>query len=195
MPEQTRTMPSTNHMTDYKANFCPQCGSEVSDRWYEQRERAYCEACDRLIFQRPIPCANIAVVDGRQVLLIKRANYPDVGLWALPGGIMEVDEPPVDAAVRELEEETNVTAAPTDLVLLSGETVAVGDGRYNICYNYVVSRARTSGQPAPNSDAQEARFWTLDDIHETANETLRTTPDEASRIRNAIDAVHNECKP
>jgi 8-oxo-dGTP diphosphatase len=185
-------MTSINHMTDYKANFCPQCGCEVSYTWFEQRERAYCESCDRFIFQRPIPCANIAVVDGRQVLLIKRDNHPGVGLWALPGGIMEVDEPPVDAAVRELEEETNVIVAPTDLFLLTGETVAVGDGRYNISYNYVVARAATRGMPAPGSDAQEARFWTLDDIHGAAHEELRTTPDEASRIRNAIDAVQDE---
>lgn len=179
-------------MPDYKANFCPQCGHELSERWFEDRERTYCEVCERYIFQRPIPCANIAVVDGPRVLLIKRDNYPGVGLWALPGGIMEVNEPPDDAAVRELKEETNVAAASTDLFLLSGDAVAVGDGRYNINYNYVISRPKTSGTPMPGSDAQEAQFWSLDELHAAPHETLRTTPDEASRIRNAIDAVSDD---
>ena len=43
------------------------------------------------------------------VLLIKRKNYPFEGLWAIPGGFMDMDETLIEAAHRELEEETGLS--------------------------------------------------------------------------------------
>ncbi|WP_394781352.1 bifunctional nicotinamide-nucleotide adenylyltransferase/Nudix hydroxylase [Undibacterium sp.] len=42
------------------------------------------------------------------VLLIKRKNHPGLGLWALPGGYVEPRERLLQAAIRELEEETTL---------------------------------------------------------------------------------------
>lgn len=43
------------------------------------------------------------------VLLIQRKNDPFIGHWALPGGYVNVDEDIIDAAVRELKEETSIS--------------------------------------------------------------------------------------
>lgn len=43
-----------------------------------------------------------------QVLLIKRRSWPFEGMWAIPGGFVEIDESLEDAAKRELQEETGV---------------------------------------------------------------------------------------
>ena len=44
-----------------------------------------------------------------QVLLIKRKNPPFQGEWAFPGGFIEDNEDPLDACLRELFEETDLT--------------------------------------------------------------------------------------
>ncbi len=44
-----------------------------------------------------------------QVLLIKRAQQPGLGQWALPGGFIDLDETLVTSCLRELREETGIT--------------------------------------------------------------------------------------
>ena len=54
--------------------------------------------------------ASIALFRGSKVLLVRRRNAPFAGLWSLPGGKIEGDETPRDAARRELKEETGLEA-------------------------------------------------------------------------------------
>lgn len=43
------------------------------------------------------------------ILMIKRKNQPFADHWALPGGFIDPGETPVQAAIRELQEETGMT--------------------------------------------------------------------------------------
>ncbi|CAB5214717.1 COG1051 ADP-ribose pyrophosphatase [uncultured Caudovirales phage] len=58
---------------------------------------------------------DIVVHTDTEVLLIKRKNNPYAGHWALPGGFIDPGETPMQAALRELVEETGVelNSAPT----------------------------------------------------------------------------------
>ena len=49
-------------------------------------------------------------IQGRtlKVLLVKRERLPARGAWSLPGGVVGPDESVDDAALRELQEETNI---------------------------------------------------------------------------------------
>jgi 8-oxo-dGTP diphosphatase len=43
-----------------------------------------------------------------EVLLIRRKHNPFKGMWALPGGFIDMEETVEEAVVRELEEETHL---------------------------------------------------------------------------------------
>lgn len=53
--------------------------------------------------------SGVLVKSNDKVLLCKRNNYGSLpGEWSIPGGSIEIDEAPIDAAVREFYEETNL---------------------------------------------------------------------------------------
>ncbi|MCD6285678.1 MAG: 8-oxo-dGTP diphosphatase [Anaerolineae bacterium] len=55
-----------------------------------------------------IPTVLVYAVQDDRVLLMHRHKEPNLGLWIAPGGKIEVDESPHDAAVREMREETGL---------------------------------------------------------------------------------------
>ncbi len=64
-------------------------------------------------YARPMLTADavvLAKLKGKlRVLLVKRKNPPYQGCWALPGGYVNQNEQALEAAKRELAEETNLT--------------------------------------------------------------------------------------
>ena len=95
-----------------------------------------------------IAAASVCVFRDDEVLLIKRAKPPF--LWSLPGGRIEPGETPEQAAVRELMEETGVTAD----IAAAGQTLdfTTGSGdRYvisNFAARYVAGEARAMSDAA-----------------------------------------------
>lgn len=60
-------------------------------------------------YNNPIePVAHAVVVRGDKILLVKRNSTTGYGQWACPGGFVQGDETTVEAALRELKEETGV---------------------------------------------------------------------------------------
>ncbi|MHB0958223.1 MAG: (deoxy)nucleoside triphosphate pyrophosphohydrolase [Pirellulaceae bacterium] len=62
----------------------------------------------------------IAVVEHKERFLVgkRSANRPLGGLWEFPGGKIESDEPPREAAVRECREETGLRVDVTHCLLV-----------------------------------------------------------------------------
>ena len=86
--------------------FCPRDGSRLQPTRIDGRDRPTCPVCGFADFMHVQIGANTIVERDGGVLLV-RLNYgPRDGRWALPGGLVESDETPVEAAIRETEEET-----------------------------------------------------------------------------------------
>ena len=80
---------------------------------------AVCDECKGWL--NPALAADSAVRRGDEVLLIQRKYPPMEGAWAFPGGFVEQGENPIDAAVRELEEETGLVGKEPKLLMVMGE--------------------------------------------------------------------------
>lgn len=154
-------------------SYCSQCGAELTTVHREGRLRQYCSTCDWVHSRNPKPCAGVLVVDEDELLLVKRTAPPEVGSWSLPAGYLEVDKPPADGAVRELEEKTGVQTAADKLTLHDTAFVEHPDGRYVLVLVYVVPRGDTSGAPVADSDAS-AQFWNLDVLVRDSKERIES---------------------
>jgi len=109
----------------------------------------------------PIPAVGVVCLRGDEVLLIRRGTPPRQGEWSLPGGRIEPGERAVDAALRELREETGVEAEITGLIdVVDG--LFPEAGRHYVLVDYAA--LWVSGEPVAGDDAMEARFVALDQV-------------------------------
>ncbi|MDY6924296.1 MAG: NUDIX hydrolase [Pseudomonadota bacterium] len=109
----------------------------------------------------PVPCVGVVCLRGDEVLLIRRGRPPMQGQWSLPGGRIEPGERAVDAALRELREETGVEARITGLLdVVDG--IFPEAGRHYVLIDYVARWV--SGEPVAGDDAVEARFAGPDEV-------------------------------
>ena len=100
-----------------------------------------------------------------QVLLVRRKNEPDAGLWGFPGGHVDLGETGLFAAARELREETSVIGRP--LQYLTNLDVIVRDEHGSIKFHFllaVVLCEYISGEPKADDDVSEAAWVAVDDV-------------------------------
>jgi 8-oxo-dGTP pyrophosphatase MutT (NUDIX family) len=114
-----------------------------------------------------VTTAFVLAVDADDRTLLTRVDRPDRG-WEVPGGHLDPGESPVDAAVRELAEETGLVARPSDLGLIGGQQITVLEQppadyaypRLAFMAFYTLrlpSRGPTTA-PAPGSECTEAAW-------------------------------------
>ena len=100
-------------------NHCTQCGGrlELGPVPGEERQRLVCLDCGHIAYVNPrLVVSTIPVTDEGHVLLIRRGFEPGRGLWAQPGGFLEIDETATEGAIRETLEETGLVVAPGEIV-------------------------------------------------------------------------------
>lgn len=96
--------------------FCPRDGTRLIPTAIDGRDRPACPTCGFADFMHVQIGANAIVERSGSVLLVKLSYGPREGRWALPGGLVEIDETPEEAAVRETAEETGFDIALDGLI-------------------------------------------------------------------------------
>ena len=119
--------------------------------------RPACPNCRHVVYRDPKVAATCIVVRDGQVLMIRRAFQPEMGLWCMPGGYVDRGEIVEVAAAREVFEETGLVVEVERLVGLFSE-----EGRPVIVAAFAARE--TGGQLKAGSEAQELGFFSQDEL-------------------------------
>ena len=109
------------------------------------------------------PLIGVGVVvfnEKKQVVLIKRGNEPKKGLWAIPGGTLELGEKVSEAAIREIREECDINIELRDL--LGVVDLILKDSAGKVQYHYVLIdylAQYSGGELKPQSDVSDAGWF------------------------------------
>ena len=141
-------------------NHCSRCGGRLVHGPVagEDRDRLACVDCGHVAYLNPrLVVTAIPVTADGEVILIRRGFEPGRGLWAQPGGFLEIDETPTEGAIRETLEETGLIVEPTEIVGLYA--------RLEAAVIVLVYESRIAGGEAtPSPEALEIRAFAPDAI-------------------------------
>ena len=102
--------------------------------------------------------AAAVVVQADRVLLAQRRNPPDAGLWGYPGGHVEPGETVAETAIRELREETGVSARPLRIL---AELLLDTDPPFRLA---MVQCAHLHGSPCAADDVSACEWVNVADV-------------------------------
>jgi 8-oxo-dGTP diphosphatase len=110
---------------------------------------------DQDSYRNPTPTVDVVLESGTGIVLIERKNEP-LG-WALPGGFVDYGEAPEDAALREVKEETGLTATLSALLGVYGAPDR-DPRQHNLSVVYI---GQAEGAPEGSDDASQAKVFPL----------------------------------
>lgn len=120
-----------------------------------------------------------------KVLLIQRALQPFKGLWALPGGFVQLDETLDEAARRELEEETGLKNVYLEQLYTFGAVDRDPRERVvSVAYYALVKSADHVATGA--SDASDARWFSITDLPRLAFDHREILKTALERLRSKV---------
>jgi 8-oxo-dGTP diphosphatase len=137
------------------ARFCLFCGTRLRVAVVEDRRRRRCPRCAWIHYANPVPAATAIILDGRRLLLGRRARPPYAGAWDLPGGFLEANEGPLEGLRRELREELGVGIRRATLIGFANDRY----GRNGFPVLSVIYRVQPTSHRVRPADDVAALDW------------------------------------
>lgn len=144
---------------------------------FEDHKRAF-DAQVLMRFRNPVLGVDGIVVEKDTILLVRRGQEPFQGCWALPGGFVDYGEEVEITVVRELREETGLSAKVKRLVGVY--SAPYRDPRGHVV-TLVFELQRTGGKLASGDDAAAVGQFPMDRLPELAFDHSRIINDYLRR--------------
>ena len=127
--------------------------ASLENRRFEEVMDEYLE--DNWLHASPLVGAEAVILQDGKILLIRRS---DSGLWAVPGGLVEVGETLAEAAERELREETSVEGKVTQLLGIFDSRLWHSKTKAQL-YHVIFLAESANPTPRPSREATEIAFF------------------------------------
>jgi ADP-ribose pyrophosphatase YjhB (NUDIX family) len=108
---------------------------------------------------RPILAVSAAIIRDGRVFIARRARGPALGVWTMPGGMVEAGETLSEALIREILEETSMTIEP--VALAGHREVVVRDNNGQVSRHFVIlcfASRWTAGETKLNDELDESKW-------------------------------------
>jgi ADP-ribose pyrophosphatase YjhB (NUDIX family) len=108
---------------------------------------------------RPILAVSAAIIRDGHVFIARRARRPALGVWTMPGGMVEIGETLAEALAREILEETSMTIEP--VALAGHREVVVRDDGGRVTRHFIIlcfASRWVAGEPVLNEELDESRW-------------------------------------
>jgi ADP-ribose pyrophosphatase YjhB (NUDIX family) len=116
---------------------------------------------------RIIPAASAIVADAQGNILLHRRT--DNGLWALPGGTMEIGESIAETVRREVKEETGFDVQPDYVIGIytnPKHVIGFSDGEVRQQFSICFSCRIIGGEMKGSDESYEVAFFPAQDIEQ-----------------------------
>lgn len=127
----------------------------------------YRQMASRVYPDAPRVAVGAVVIHQDKVLLVLRGQAPAKGLWAIPGGSVELGESLQIAAEREVMEETGLQVRAGHVIHTFDaiQHDAAGKVKYHYVIVDMLAEALNPTQPLhPSDDVQDAGWFTLPEV-------------------------------
>lgn len=156
----------------------------LEERPFEEVKREFQE--DNWLHMSPAAGAEAVIVHEEQIMLIKRS---DNGLWAVPGGLVEVGETLAEAAQRELWEETGIHGQVTKLLGIFDSRLWRSKTKAHL-YHAIFLAEATYLKPKTSIEATEVAFFGENNLPELSHGHNHRVPLLFKILRGEIPAPY-----
>jgi 8-oxo-dGTP diphosphatase len=139
----------------------------------------------RVYPDRPYLAVSAAIIRDGRVLVTQRARGPALGVWTMPGGVVEAGETLAEALKREILEETQITIEP--VALAGHREVVVRDVAGKVSRHFVImcfASRWIAGEPKLNEELSDARW-----LRPAELSSLKTTEGLAEIVAAAFERI------
>jgi len=122
-----KTYPEKPYTSGLESNFCPKCCTKLIAMKQKGVFRKVCAKCQYIQYINPLPGVAVLIENDHKLLIGRRSQKSFLGgKWCLPCGFIEHNESFVEAACREVFEETGLSINITSLINVSSNRLTPG---------------------------------------------------------------------